>query len=312
MIGRPNAQNKARKGVLRQSSGGARRKPAQTQNSFSRARPNAQAAQKPPNNSAARGGAKPPNAPNKSVGNRGARPRWRRAELANALFSPTTSRRRFPSRTRCGAAPTPARPRRSLSQPPTRAPHRPMPPKLELRIGGAAPIWRRGGAGEATQAAPESVVPTIPFVPIPDTIPDPIHRRRPVRRKSKPRLGGRPAQQETDERGSRRNAAHRPIQKRDGRGQSGRRTPADVNPAPRRRKTKREKRKDEKTKDGRTKRPETGSVKKRHERGAKKTRQKAGARARTKRSVRPRSFGGMPLRHCLTPPAQSTVPDAAR
>lgn len=144
MIGRPNAQNKARKGVLRQSSGGAKRKPAQTQNSFSRARPNAQAALKPPNNSAARGGPKRRTPQTILSATAARRPRWRRGEFANALFSPTTSRRRFPSRTRCGAAPTPARPRRSLAHPPTRAPHRPMPPpqkkKLKLRIGRRADL----------------------------------------------------------------------------------------------------------------------------------------------------------------------------
>ena len=159
MIGRPNAQNKARKGVLRQSLGGAKRKPAQTQNSFSRARPNAQAALKPPNNSAARGGPKRRTPQTILSATAARRPRWRRGEFANALFSPTTSRSRFSSRTRCGAAPTPPPPPSVPSPIPQRARRiAPCPQKPELRIGRradwAARRRERSDAGLARERCP--------------------------------------------------------------------------------------------------------------------------------------------------------------
>ena len=157
MIGRPNAQNKARKGVLRQSSGGAKRKPAQKQNSFSRARPNAQTTPKPPNNSAARGGAKPPNAPNKSVGNRGADldGDWANSRM---LYFP----RQFPAAGfRAGHAAAQRRLRRAPGVPSpipnARAalPHAPpQKKKLKLRIGRRADLAAKAARAKRRRPRP--------------------------------------------------------------------------------------------------------------------------------------------------------------
>lgn len=301
MIGRPNAQNKARKGVLRQSSGGAKRKPAQKQNSFSRARPNAQAALKPPNNCAARGGPKPPNAPNKSVGNRGAPTAMATRRILECSifpdnFPPPVSEPDTLRRSADSGAP-PAFP---LPAPNARAASPHAPQKQELRIGRradwatkAAQAKRRGPRPEALSqpfhSSPSPTQsPTLSFGDGPSVASQ--SRGSADGRRNKKRMKGARAETPRIAQFKRETAEDRagdallpmPIRPQGGE----------------RRKDKRRK-----TKDGRTKRPETGSVKKRHERGAKKGEAESGRSRPNKKICPPKIF----RRHAL-----AALPHAAR
>lgn len=145
MIGRPNAQNKARKGVLRQRQGGARRERFQKQIFFRGRGQTLKPPQSRPTTARQEAPQEPPKK-NNSVGNRGAPTTMRRGEFADSLFPRQLSAAGF--RAGHAAAPRRMRPPPTFPRPsPTRAPRVPSPPppqkKPELKIG-AAPIWRRG------------------------------------------------------------------------------------------------------------------------------------------------------------------------
>lgn len=165
MIGCPNTQNKARKGVLRQRQGGARRERSQKQIFFRGRGQTLKPPQSRPTTARQEAPQEPPPKKNNSVGNRGAPTKMGRGEFADSLFPRQLSAAGF----RAGHAAAPRRMRPTLAFPrpsPTRAPRVPSPPpqkkagtqnRAPRRFGG------EGVASEATRAPPGSVAPTIPF-----------------------------------------------------------------------------------------------------------------------------------------------------
>lgn len=145
MIGRPNAQNKARKGVLRQRQGGARRERSQKQNFF---RGRGQTLKPPQSRPTTARQEAPQEPPQKKIirsATAARRPRWNAASSRILYFpdnfpqpvsEPDTLRRRAA----CG------HPRHSLAHPQRarRASHSPPLKKSRNSKSGAAPIWRRG------------------------------------------------------------------------------------------------------------------------------------------------------------------------
>lgn len=189
MIGRPNAQNKARKGVLRQRQGGARRERSQKQNFF---RGRGQTLKPPQSRPTTARQEAPQEPPQKKIirsATAARRPRWNAASSRILYFpdnfpqpvsEPDTLRRRAA----CG------HPRHSLAHPQRarRASHPPPQKKPELKIGRRADLAARASRAKRRGPRPGALRQPFHSTESPPH-PQPSLRRRPVRRNLKPRLG---------------------------------------------------------------------------------------------------------------------------